>query len=69
MFIRSFANTFGSVLSALLGYFVPLVLNSHAQFLNVTVGFMLTWLFQHYVAPKITANGVAKGVALAITGQ
>lgn len=56
--IRSFTNTIGSSISAYIGYIVPVLLNSHAAWLNITVGGILLWVYQHYFAPSISANGL-----------
>ena len=52
--LRSFSNT----VVGLLGYGIPLLLGTHAEWLNITIGGLILWAYNHFIAPKINNNGI-----------
>lgn len=58
---NSFINTIGSIISGYIGYVIPFILSSHASWLNLTLGGLLLWVYNHFYAPKVTTQGI-KGI-------
>ena len=52
--LRSLINT----IIGLVGYYIPVLLGSGAPWLNLTIGGIILWAYNHYIAPKMNTGGL-----------